>query len=151
MEIPLIISVTPVAVDEIPALTETYFQNNDSIRFSALFSVLDKKNQQGYCQKIYDADKIALFSAIIQNLDEDLILQYVNKSEQDNKSNFFAVLSDYMNPSDLKHYAEKYYDAGNIAWFTMLLDCMTKEEKQEWLIKAWTDKKTNFVKVLSDE
>ena len=84
-------------------------------------------------------------------MDADLILQYIDKSEQDNKSNFFAVLSDYMQSSDLKKYAEKYYEANNIARFTILLDCMTKEEKQEWLKRARTDKKTNFVVVLSDE
>ena len=51
----------------------------------------------------------------------------------------------------MKKYAEKYYEANNIARFTILLDCMTKEEKQEWLKRAQTDKKTNFVAVLSDE
>ncbi len=151
IEMPLIISVTPVAVDDIPALTETYFQNNDLIRFSALFSALDKEIQKDYCQKIYDADKIALFSAIVRNLDEDVILLYADKSEQDNKSNFFAVLSDYIKPSDLKRYAEKYYESGNIARFAILLDNMAREEKQEWLLKAQTDKKTNFAAVLSDD
>ncbi len=151
IEMPLIVSVTPVAADDIPALTENYFQNEDLIRFSALFSVLDETAQKDYCQKVYDADKIALFSSIVQNLDEDSILLYIDKTEQDNKTNFFAVLSDYMQPGDLKRYAEKYYDAGNIARFSILLDCMTKEEKQEWLIRAQTDKKTNFAAVLSDD
>ena len=151
IEMPLIISITPVAADDIPVLTEQYFQNEDLIRFSALFSVLDEVTQKDYYKKVYDADKIALFSTIVQNMDADLILQYIDKSEQDNKSNFFAVLSDYMQSSDLKKYAEKYYEANNIARFTILLDCMTKEEKQEWLKRARTDKKTNFVAVLSDE
>ena len=151
IEMPLIMSITPVATDDIPALTEKYFQNEDLIRFSALFSVLDEAAQKDYYKKAYDADKIALFSTIVQDMDADLILQYVDKSEQDNKSNFFAVLSDYMQSSDLKKYAEKYYEANNIARFTILLDCMTKEEKQEWLKRAQTDKKTNFVAVLSDE
>ncbi|MDE6925553.1 MAG: hypothetical protein K2P59_09900, partial [Acetatifactor sp.] len=151
IEMPLIMSITPVATDDIPALTEKYFQNEDLIRFSALFSVLDEAAQRNYCQKVYDADKIALFSIIVRDMDADLILQYIDKSEQDNKINFFAVLSDYMQSGDLKHYAEKYYNADNIARFTILLDCMTKEEKQEWLKRAQTDKKTNFVSVLSVE
>ncbi len=151
IEMPLILSVTPVAVDDIPNLIENYFQNEDLIRFSALFSAVDKATQKDYCQKIYDADKIALFSTIVQRLDEDTILLYAEKSEQDDKTNFFSVLSDYMQPSDLKSYAEKYYNDGNIALFSILLDGMTKEEKQEWLIKAQTDKKTNFVAVLSDD
>ncbi|MEY8391912.1 hypothetical protein D3Z36_03030 [Lachnospiraceae bacterium] len=150
IEMPLILNVTPVAVDDIPNLIENYFQNEDLIRFSALFSAVDNTTQKDYCQKIYDADKIALFSTIVQRLDEDTILLYVDKSEQDNKTNFFAVLSDYMQPSDLKSYAEKYYNDGNIARFSILLDGMIKEQKQEWLIKAQTDKKTNFVSVLSD-
>ena len=151
IEMPLIMSITPVATDDIPALTEKYFQNEDLIRFSALFSVLDEAAQKDYYKKAYDADKIALFSTIIPDMDTNLVLQYVDKSEQDNKSNFFAVLSDYMQSSDLKKYAEKYYEANNIARFTILLDCMTKEEKQEWLKRVQTDKKTNFAAVLSDE
>ena len=151
IEMPLIISITPVAADDIPVLTEQYFQNEDLIRFFALFSVLDETAQKDYYKKAYDADKIALFSTIIQNMDTNLVLQYVDKSEQDNKTNFFAVLSNYMPLSDLKRYVEKYYENNNIARFTILLDCMTKEEKQEWLKRAQTDRKTNFVAVLSNE
>ena len=151
IKMPLIMSITPVATDDIPSLTEKYFQNDDLIRFSALFSVLNEAAQRNYCQKVYDTDKIAFFSTIAKDMDADLILQYIEKSEQDNKINFFAVLSDYMQSSDLKYYAEKYFESDNIAWFTILLDHMTMEEKQEWLKKAQADKKTNFVAVLSDE
>ena len=151
IEMPLIISITPVVADDIPVLTEQYFQNEDLIRFSALFSVLDETTQKDYYKKAYDADKIALFSTIIQDMDTNLVLQYVDKSEQDNKTNFFAVLSNYMPLSDLKRYVEKYYENNNIARFTILLDCMTREEKQEWLKRAQTDRKTNFVAVLSNE
>ena len=151
IEMPLIISITPVVADDIPVLTEQYFQNEDLIRFSALFSVLDETTQKDYYKKIYDADKIALFSTIIQDMDTNLVLQYVDKSEQDNKTNFFAVLSNYMPLSDLKRYVEKYYENNNIARFTILLDCMTREKKQEWLKRAQTDRKTNFVAVLSNE
>ena len=151
IEMPLIISITPVVADDIPVLTEQYFQNEDLIRFSALFSVLDETAQKDYYKKAYDADKIALFSTIIPDMDTNLVLQYVDKSEQDNKTNFFAVLSNYMPLSDLKRYVEKYYENNNIARFTILLDCMTREEKQEWLKRAQTDRKTNFVAVLSNE
>ena len=151
IEMPLIISITPVVADDIPVLTEQYFQKEDLIRFSALFSVLDETAQKDYYKKAYDADKIALFSTIIPDMDTNLVLQYVDKSEQDNKTNFFAVLSNYMPLSDLKRYVEKYYENNNIARFTILLDCMTKEEKQEWLKRAQTDRKTNFVAVLSNE
>ena len=151
IEMPLIISITPVVADDIPVLTEQYFQNEDLIRFSALFSVLDETAQKDYYKKAYDADKIALFSTIIPDMDTNLVLQYVDKSEQDNKTNFFAVLSNYMPLSDLKRYVEKYYENNNIARFTILLDCMTKEEKQEWLKRAQTDRKTNFVAVLSSK
>ncbi len=151
IEMPLTVSVTPVAADDIPALTEKYFPNEDLIRFSALFSVLDETAPKDYYKKVYDADKIALFSTIVQDMDTNLVLQYVDKPEQDNKTNFFVVLSNYMPLSDLKHYVEKYYENNNISHFAILLDCMTKEEKQEWLKRAQTDRETNFVAVLSNE
>ena len=50
----------------------------------------------------------------------------------------------------LNQYAEKYYEANNISYFTILVNYMTKEERQEWLKRAQTDKKTNFVAVLSE-
>lgn len=151
IEMPLVVSITPVSTDDIPALAEKYFQNEDLIRFSALFSVLDEAAQRNYCQKAYNTDKIALFSTIVQDMDADFILQYIDKTEQDNKINFFAVLSDHMQSSDLKHYAGKYYETDNIARFAILLDGMSKEEKQEWQKRAQTDKKANFAAVLSDK
>lgn len=150
IEMPWIVSVTPVAADEIPVMTEKYYQNEDLIKFAALFQVLDKTAQKEYCQKIYDADQIALFSTIVQNMDDDLILRFVDKSEQDNKIYFFSILSAYMQSDDIKRYAGKYYEADQIEQFSMLLACMTKEEKQEWLRKAQTDKKNIFIAVLSD-
>ncbi len=59
IEMLLILSVTPVVADDIPALTEEYFENEDLTKFSALFPVLDKTTQKDYCQKIYDADKVS--------------------------------------------------------------------------------------------
>ena len=150
IEIPLITNVTYVSENNLSILAEEYFQNNNLTGFSAIFPVLDTELQKEYCQKIYDDNKIAFFSSIIPYMDRDLVTLYADKSDHDQKVNFFSVILGYMQSDDLNQYAEKYYEANNISYFTILVDYMTKEEKQEWIKRAQTDKKTNFVAVLSD-
>ena len=122
IEIPLITNVTYVSENNLSILAEEYFQNNNLTEFSAIFPVLDTELQKEYCQKIYDENRSAFFSAI---------LSYIQSDERN-------------------QYAEKCYEANNISYFTILVDYMTKEERQEWIKRAQTDKKTNFVAVLSD-
>ena len=150
IEIPLITNVTYVSENNLSILADEYFQNNNLTGFSAIFPVLDTELQKEYCQKIYDDNKIAFFSSIIPYMDRDLVTLYADKSDQDQKVNFFSVILGYMQSDDLNQYAEKYYEANNISYFTILVDYMTKEERQEWIKRAQTDKKTNFVAVLSD-
>lgn len=149
IEVPLITSITYVD-SNLSTLAEEYFESENLTYFSAIFSVLDVGLQKEYCQKIYDNNKIAFFSSIIPYMNRDLIMLYADKSEHDKKSNFFSVILDYMQADDLNQYAEKYYEANNIARFTVIVPYMTESTKQEWLIKAQTDKKNTFSAVLSD-
>ena len=150
IETPLITNVTYVSENNLSILADEYFQNSSSTEFSAIFPVLDIELQKEYCQKIYDDNKIAFFSSIIPYMDRDLVMLYADKSDQDQKVNFFSVILGYVQSDDLNQYAEKYYEANNISYFTILVNYMTKEERQEWLKRAQTDKKTNFVAVLSE-
>lgn len=150
IEMPLIVSVTPIDVNDISALTEIYYQNKELTKFSALFSVLDESIQKDYCLRIYNNDEIALFATIIRYLDDNTISQYIDKSDEDNKISFYSVLLRYIQPSDLQRYAEKYYNNNDIARFSIIANVMTKEEKQAWLIKAQTDKKPPFISVISN-
>ena len=150
IETPLITNVTYVSENNLSTLADEYFQNSSLTEFSAIFPVLDIELQKEYCQKIYDDNKIAFFSSIIPYMDRDLVMLYADKSDQDQKVNFFSVILGYVQSNDLNQYAEKYYEANNISYFTILVNYMTKEERQEWLKRAQTDKKTNFVAVLSE-
>ena len=150
IETPLITNVTNVSENNLSILADEYFQNSSLTEFSAIFPVLDIELQKEYCQKIYDDNKIAFFSSIIPYMDRDLVMLYADKSDQDQKVNFFSVILGYVQSDDLNQYAEKYYEANNISYFTILVNYMTKEERQEWLKRAQTDKKTNFVAVLSE-
>lgn len=150
IEMPLIVSVTPIDVNDISALTEIYYQNKELTKFSALFSVLDETTQKDYLQKIYNNDEIALFATVVPYLDDNTISQYIEKSDKDDKISFYSVLLKYIQPSDLQRYAEKYYNNNNIARFSILVNSMTKEEKQAWLIKAQAEKKPPFISVISN-
>ena len=150
IETPLITNVTYVSENNLSILADEYFQNSSLTEFSAIFPVLDIELQKEYCQKIYDDNKIAFFSSIIPYMDRDLVMLYADKSDQDQKVNFFSVILGYVQSDDLNQYSEKYYEANNISYFTILVNYMTKEERQEWLKRAQTDKKTNFVAVLSE-
>lgn len=150
IEMPFVLYVTPINVNDISALVETYYQNNDLNKFSALFPVLNETTQKDYLRKIYDNDEIAFFATIIHYLDDNTISQYIEKSDKDDKISFYSVLLKYIQPSDLQSYAEKYYNNNEIARFSILVNSMTKEEKQAWLIKAQAEKKHAFISVISN-
>lgn len=150
IEMPFVLYVTPIDVNDISALVETYYQNNDLNKFSALFPVLNETTQKDYLRKIYDNDEIAFFATIIHYLDDNTISQYIEKSDKDDKISFYSVLLKYIQPSDLQSYAEKYYNNNEIARFSILVNSMTKEEKQAWLIKAQAEKKHAFISVISN-
>lgn len=150
IEMPFVLYVTPIDVNDISALVEIYYKNNDLIKFSALFPVLDETIQKDYLRKIYNNDEIALFATVVPYLDDNTISQYIEKSDKDNKISFYSVLLKYIQPSDLQRYAEKYYNNNDIARFSILVNSMTKEEKQAWLIKAKEEKKHAFISVISN-
>lgn len=150
IEMPFVLYVTPIDVNDISSLVEIYYQNYDLNKFSALFPVLDETTQKDYLRKIYDNDEIAFFATIIHYLDDYTISQYIEKSDKDDKISFYSVLLKYIQPSDLQRYAEKYYNNNDIARFSILVNSMTKEEKQAWLIKAQAEKKHAFISVISN-
>lgn len=148
IEAPFILDITPVSANKIPAMAEKYYEEDNLVKFSALFTALDKPLQEEYCRKIYNADKIAFFASITGNMDEDLILQYAEQSERDSKVNFFSVILDEMKPGDINAYAEKYYTTGNIARFSTIIKHMAEEELQKYKTRAENDKKSAFYAVI---
>ncbi len=150
IEMPVITKIVYTGDKEMSALREEFYQDGDVYGFSALFSLLDEAGQEEWYQKIYDADKIAFFSAAIGYMDNDLISVYVDKADQDGKTNFFSAFLNYMQPDMVKQYAEKYYAADDVTRFAVMIPYMTEKEQQDWLKKVQTDKKNSFFTVLSD-
>lgn len=150
IETPFITRIIYAGDKDISALREEFYQDGDISGFSALFSLLNETERKEWYQKIYDADNAAFFSVVIEYMESDLITLYADKAEKDDNISFFSMLSDYMQLDDLKRYAEKFYNDDNISGFAVLLNYMTGEEMQEWLKKARTDKKKDFVTLLSD-
>lgn len=120
IDVPLITNITHVSENNLSILAEEYYENENLTGFSAIFTVLDTKLQEKYCQKIYDDNKIAFFSSIIPYMDSNLITTYAQKS----------------------------YESNNISFFTVIVSYMTEGEKQEWITRASAENKNNFSVVL---
>ena len=150
IETPVITKIVYAGDKDMSALREEFYQDGDVYGFSALFLLLDEAGQKEWYQKIYDADKVAFFSAVIGYMDNDLISVYTDKAEQDGKTSFFSAFLNYMQPDMIKQYAEKYYAADDVTRFEVMIPYMSEKEQQDWLKKAQADKKNSFFTVLSD-
>lgn len=151
IEKPLILGVTPVAESELPAKAKEFYANGDLVKFSAVFSRLDKELKKELSEQIYNNGQIAFFSTIVEYLDEETINLYAEKAEQDGKVNFFAILLGYLKAEEIGAYAETYYKADKIAGFSIVVSYLTKEEQQSWLNRAKSDNKNTFIAVISSE
>ncbi len=127
------------------ALREEFLSRREMFTaFQHSFFTSDEAGQKEWYQKIYDADKVAFFSAVIGYMDNDLISVYADKAEQDGKTNFFSAFLNYMQPDMIKQYAEKYYAADDVTRFAVMIPYMAEKEQQDWLKKAQADKKNLF-------
>lgn len=144
VEAPWISNVTYVGSD-LPALADAYLESGDTMGFSAIFAVLDARLQAEYCQKLYANDQIALFASVVPYLDREEIMLYAEKAGQDStKRGFFAVILPYMQPADINVFADKYYQADDFAQFASMVFYMTQSQKQEWLMRAESDRRSQY-------
>jgi beta-lactamase regulating signal transducer with metallopeptidase domain len=104
---------------------EKYYEAGSLPLFQIAFSRLDAQAQEKWLDRIYADGDFASFSVAVRGLDTN--------------SSLFA------------DFAEKSYTDGEIAFFSILTDCMDETELELWLDQALEDGKWNFQSMLFDK
>lgn len=122
MTMPLVVSVQKVGDTDPAELAAQYYQEGALPQFGAVFAQLTEDQQRPLLTELCEDGSSAFLSTAINKLEEDspLIVQY----------------------------AEKTYDEGDIAAFSILAGRMSREALEDWTDRAETDGRTAFRSVL---
>lgn len=156
IEIPYVCRIDYVPSEQISDIAKNYYKEEDIVGFSVIFSALDLKEREKYYKKMYQQDRVDfLICTEKNNVDKDIIFTYIKKAMEDDKIDIFSVLIDELPLKDrkkiCKKYIEHYYETEDFAWFSILLDYLSNQEKQTWLERAKKDNNKAFYSIISDE
>lgn len=153
LETPLVSGIRKVDGSNLPALAREFIASQDLTGFSAVFPALDAQTQEECCQTLYKDGDVAFFASIAPFLEEDMLLSFLDRANEDGNISFFtAMLITGHVPADRlsRDYAEKYYEDDDIASFAAIVSFLPEIEQRRFLEKARRDQKSSFQKVLSD-
>ncbi len=148
VEEPVVYRMVRIEPKEIPAYAEKYLEEEDNIGISALFKHLSLKKQKEYLKRIYEIKNTAIFAAIVEYLDDEMLQSVMAQARADKNSAFSVIAMDAAQPELIWRYAKEAYEEDDIADFCIILDYMTKKQKQRWLKRARADKKSAFEQVI---
>lgn len=103
---------------------ERYYQAGSLPMFHIAFNDMNEKEQEMWLDRIYADREIDFFSVSVWALDADSPL--------------------------IQSFAEKFYEDGDIAFFSVLADQMEEDTLERWLDQALADQKWNFQSMLYD-
>ncbi|MDE6620810.1 MAG: hypothetical protein K2K74_10060, partial [Lachnospiraceae bacterium] len=111
-----------VSIEDNSSEIDQYYKAGSLPLFEITFSRLDENAQKNWLEKLYADGDFDFFSAVVRGLDTN--------------SSLFA------------DFAEKAYTDEEIAFFSILADCMDETELERWLDRALEDGKWNFQSML---
>lgn len=115
---------TSTHIEDYASQVERYYKADSLPLFEITFSRLDESKQRTWLEKLYTYGDFAFFSGAVRGVDTN--------------SSLFA------------DFAEKAYVDGEIAFFSILTDCMDETELELWLDRALEDGKQSFQSMLFD-
>lgn len=104
---------------------EKYYTGRSLPMFHIAFGELNEKEQESWLNRIYADGEIDFFSVSVWQLDANSPL--------------------------IQSFAVKFYEADDIAFFSVLADQMNEETLEKWLDRALMDEKWNFQSMLYDK
>ena len=122
MTMPLVVSVQKVGDADPAELAARYYQEGALPQFGAVFAQLTEDQQRTLLTEFCEDGSSAFLSTAVNKLEEDSHL--------------------------IEQYAEKTYDEGDIAAFSILTGRMSREALEDWTDRAETDGRTAFRSVL---
>ncbi len=101
-------------------------------------------------ERCYEAGSLPLFQIEFSRMDQEEQDKWLDRIYADNKLGFWGTAMGCLEEDCalIRRYAEKCYEDGSIAWFSVLAMYMSEETLEEWLDKALEDGNWGFQSVL---
>lgn len=101
-------------------------------------------------ERCYEAGSLPLFQIEFSRMDQEEQDKWLDRIYADNKLGFWGTAMGCLEEDCalIRRYAEKCYEDGSIAWFSVLAMYMSEETLEEWLDKALEDGNWWFQSVL---
>ena len=129
-------SAAPSPEEEPPANeAERLYREGDLPGFAAAFPLLGEEEKGKALERCYDDRNMACFSAAVNQLERDssLVEQLAERSYQDGRTNFFAVLTWQMGDEALEGWLDRAKEDGSVSFQMTLLGVLGREEEMEGL------------------
>lgn len=124
LEKPLVLNVTYVEKDKLEESAEIFYQEEQMLEFSAIFSKLSEKVQKKYGLRMLEDGRVAFWASVAGNMDFDKDM--------------------------LSYFAEIAYEHDSISFFSVVGDMMTDKAKEKWIARCTADGRNTFRAVLRD-
>lgn len=132
LEYPFIVSMEYVGATNMNSLAEKYYDEEMLTYFGAIFLELDEKAQQIYLDRMFEDENISFFACCIgmfgrtdatdTQREKNIVAHYTLKAYEENKVNFFAVLSGELDEESRKSWLERCKKDGRTDYFYILSD-----------------------------
>ena len=127
------------AAQEIASRAGECYENGNLPEFGRAFSVLDESSQKFWLETIYADENIAFFSVSLQQIEtgSPLIGYYAQKAYEDGRIAFFSVLTDYMSKDMLESWQDQAAEEGKFNFESVLLTALGRD----WELEARQEEK----------
>ncbi|MBD5514984.1 MAG: M56 family metallopeptidase [Lachnospiraceae bacterium] len=132
LEYPFIVSMEYVGETNMNSLAEKYYDEEMLTYFGAIFLELDEKTQQEYLDQMFEEENISFFACCIGMFErtdmsdtqrqKDVVGHYILKAYEEDKVNFFAVLSGELDEESRKSWLERCKKDGRADYYYILSD-----------------------------
>lgn len=114
---------------------ERYYEANSYPLFQIVFSRLDEEEQLAWLERFCADDDVIFFSTVVRMLDKDspLIDAFAEKTYMEGEIAFFSILTDCMDENALEAWLDRALEDGSWSFQSMLFNKLDKDEEKEAL------------------
>lgn len=136
-------------------LADRFYQQDDIRNFSAVIAGLNEDGNgskaESLAEQFYNDRRVDYFSVIAAELSSSKKSAFLQRADQDNRVDFFAVLMDDQEEQmNWDESGERYYQEKRIDFFTVVMDAMSNTKRMELFDRSYQDKQIEFFAVLMD-
>jgi hypothetical protein len=111
---------------------------------------LSGKNIEDTAEEFYGGGELVYFSAIFEELEDDVKEAYAERMFEDGNVSFFGACRDSMSKELLAYIVERAYKEGNTAFFSIAIGQLTVKELEEWMSDNLVSKNSPFAHIINN-